>query len=248
MTDEIQLHEVVKEKPLLHSARLIHRTHDAERLIAFCARVSNPAGQDNENIAGLLRYCARHGHFSIFEMASLCVEIYTTRMISAQICRHRSFHIQEFSQRYADVAAIGLGSAEGFHSQGLGLPPADADMPELRRQDTKNRQNSINDLPEPLQQSFTWEMAQHFAKGEQLYHRMLQEGVAKECARAVLPMHSPTKMYVHATLRDWAFYLKLRLGNGTQREHQYVARSVADIYEKEFPTIYEALILKDPES
>ena len=233
----------MRETPLLHSARLIHCTPDAEQLIAYCARVSNPANQENENIAGLLRYCARKGHYSIFEMASMCVEIFTTRAISAQICRHRSFHIQEFSQRYADVAALNMNSGTGFHGQGLGLPPADEDMPELRRQDDKNRQNSIDDLPLEVTEAFRWEISKHFAHGEQLYHRMLEAGIAKECARSVLPMHSPSKLYVHATLRDWAFYLRLRLGNGTQKEHQYVARGIADIFEAQFPTLYEALIL-----
>jgi thymidylate synthase (FAD) len=232
------------EKPLLHSARLIHCTPDAEQLIAYCARVSNPKNQDSENITGLLRYCAKHGHYSIFEMASLCVEIYTTRAISAQICRHRSFHIQEFSQRYADVAAIGLMSGTGFHGQGLGLPPMDEDMPELRRQDEKNRQNSIDDLPTDVTDAFTWEISKHFAHGEQLYHRMLEAGIAKECARSVLPMHTPSKLYVHATLRDWAFYLKLRLGNGTQKEHQYVAQGIAAIYRQQFPAIFAALVDK----
>lgn len=211
----------------LHSCRLIHRTENAEKLIAYCARVSNPPNQDSDNIAGLLRYCARAKHWSIFEMASMCVEVFTTRAISPQILRHgKGFSFQEFSQRYASV----------------GLLPELRDLPELRNQDTKNRQNSTDDVLPELVQSYQWQMQRHFQEGNELYQRMLNDGIAKECARNVLPLHSPTRLYMHGTLRSWATYLQTRSGNGTQKEHMLIARSAADIFCEEFPVIYEALL------
>ena len=214
----------------VHSCRLVHRTADAEKLIAFCARVSNPPNQNSDNIAGLLRFCARQEHWSIFEMASMCVEVFTTRAISPQILRHgKGFSFQEFSQRYASIALLPDLLGEG-------------DMPELRRQDPKNRQNSIDDLDDQKTSHFTWEMQRHFNDAHQLYLRMLEAGIAKECARNVLPLHTPTRLYMHGTLRSWATFLRTRLGNGTQLEHQLIARSAADIFEQEFPTIYEALL------
>lgn len=217
----------------MHSARLIHRTDQAEKVIAYCARVSNPVNQESESIAGLLKFCAKEGHWSIFEMASMCVEVFTTRAISPQILRHgKGFSFQEFSQRYADVRA---------------LPhPTTEDLPELRRQDTTNRQHSIDDLPQELVQNYHWQMARLLSDSDQLYHQMLNDGIAKECARNILPLCTPTKLYMHGTLRSWVTFLRLRTGNGTQKEHQYIARSIADIFESEFPIIYEAL-LSDPE-
>lgn len=214
----------------LHSAKLVHCTDDAEKLVAYCARVSNPANQDNDNIAGLLRHCAKHGHWSIFEMASMCVEIYTTRAISPQILRHgKGFSFQEFSQRYASVELL----------------PELNELPELRRQDTKNRQNSIDDLPTYLVDSFNFQVAQLMAESDQLYHRMLAAGVAKECARNVLTLGgAPTKLYMHGTLRSWIHYIALRSGNGTQKEHRLIAESIGDIFEKQFPIIYEATLIK----
>lgn len=213
----------------MHSARLIHRTDQAEQVIAYCARVSNPANQDSENIAGLLKFCAKEGHWSIFEMASMCVEVFTTRAISPQILRHgKGFSFQEFSQRYADVRALPCASPE--------------DLPELRRQDATNRQHSIDDLPQELVQKYHWQMARLLSDSDQLYHQMLNDGIAKECARNILPLCTPTKLYMHGTLRSWVTFLRLRTGNGTQKEHQYIARSIADIFESEFPIIYEALL------
>ena len=213
---------------MLHSATLIHRTEDAEKLIAYCARVSNPPNQNSDNIAGLLRYCAKHGHWSIFEMASMCVEIYTTRAIAPQILRHgKAFSFQEFSQRYAPVDLL----------------PEVTELPELRRQDRANRQNSIDDLPTDVVQQFEFQMQRHLAESAQLYHRMLQAGVAKECARNILPLHTPTRLLMHGNLRSWVHFLKLRTGNGTQKEHQYIAREIAEIFEKEFPIVYEACFL-----
>ena len=216
------------DQPLLHSAKLIHRTENAEQLIAYCARVSNPPNQNSENIEGLLRYCAKHGHWSVFEMASMCVEIYTTRAISPQILRHgKGFSFQEFSQRYSSV----------------GLLPELDSLPELRRQDTKNRQNSIDDLDPKLTREFEWQMQRQFHDANQLYQRMLDSGVAKECARNVLPLHTQTRLLMHGNLRSWLHYLKLRNGNGTQKEHSYIAREITKIFSEEFPLLYEALLI-----
>lgn len=214
-------------KPKLHTASLVHRTEGAEQLIAYCARVSNPANQDSDNIAGLLRYCAKHGHWSIFEMATMCVEIFTTRAIAPQILRHgKGFSFQEFSQRYASVDL---------------LPEAN-ELPELRRQDSKNRQNSVDDLDPAITEDFNFQMQRHFHEGFCLYHRMLDRGVAKECARNVLPLHAPTKLYMHGNLRSWVHFIALRSGNGTQLEHSKIARQCGTIFEKEFPIIYEACL------
>ena len=217
-------------EPTLHTAQLVHRTEGAEQLIAYCARVSNPANQDSENIAGLLRYCAKHGHWSVFEMATMCVEIFTTRAIAPQILRHgKGFSFQEFSQRYAPVDLL----------------PDTAELPELRRQDCKNRQNSINDMDPELVETFNFQMQRHFHEGFSLYHRMLEAGVAKECARNVLPLHVPTKLYMHGNLRSWVHFIALRSGNGTQTEHQKIARQCGDIFEKQFPVIYEACLTSE---
>lgn len=217
-------------KTLLHSAKLIHRTENAEQLIAYCARVSNPPNQNNENIEGLLRYCAKHGHWSVFEMASMCIEIYTTRAISPQILRHgKGFSFQEFSQRYSSVNL---------------LPELD-ELPELRRQDTKNRQNSIDDLDPSLTREFEWQMQRHIHNGNQLYQRMLDSGIAKECARNVLPLHTQTRLLMHGNLRSWVHYLTLRNGNGTQKEHSYIAREITAIFQEEFPLLYDALLSEE---
>lgn len=214
----------------LHSARLIHRTDDAEKLIAYCARVSNPKNQDSDNIAGLLRYCAKHGHWSVFEMATMCVEITTTRAIAPQILRHgKGFSFQEFSQRYASVDALGVLD----------------ELPQLRRQDVKNRQNSIDDLDSDLVERFGFQMERHFHEAHNLYLRMLEEGVAKECARNVLPLHTKSKLFMHGNLRSWVHFIALRSGNGTQLEHQQIAKQCGDIFAEEFPTIYEACLTSE---
>ena len=183
----------------LQKVKLIWITPDAEKLMAYCARVSS-SNQENPNIKGLLKYCIREGHWSIFEMCNMCVEINTTRAISAQILRHRSFSYQEFSQRYASVEQ-------------------DLEIPLLRRQDLKNRQNSINDLDKELINKIQDDIIIHFKKTKDLYKKILDLGVAKECARMILPMNSPTKLYMNGNIRSWIHYLKVRCGNGTQLEH-----------------------------
>ena len=199
------------------SAKLIWITPNAEKHIAYCARVSS-SNQDNPNIERLLNYCIKNAHWSIFEMASMCIEINTTRAISAQILRHRSFHFQEFSQRYAKVEQ-------------------DIEIPELRRQDNKNRQNSINDLDDKLIEELQKDIMEHFKKTKDLYKKILDKSVAKECARMILPMNSPTRIYMNGTIRDWIHYLRLRCGNGTQKEHVNIGLQIKEIFIKEFPVI-----------
>ena len=205
--------------------KLISVTPDAEKHMAYCARVSNPANQENEKFSGLLKYCIQHQHWSIFEQATMTVEINTTRGIAAQILRHRSFTYQEFSQRYADTNLLNKT-----------IP-----LPELRRQDTKNRQNSIDDIPAYLSLSLTEEIRVHFEKGLKLYNRLLEAGVAKECARFVLPLATPTRIYMTGSCRSWIHYINLRSGHGTQKEHMEIATQCRDIFCEQFPTVAEAL-------
>lgn len=208
------------------NTRLIWITPEAEKTIGYCARVSNPANQDSENVARLLTYCIRHGHWSVFEMASMCVEINTTRDISRQILRHRSFSFQEFSQRYAAVDALGDGPA----------------LREARLQDPKNRQNSIETDDPWLQER--WEDRQQSVWGNAIaqYKWALENGIAKEQARALLPEGlTPTRMYMSGTLRSWLHYVDLRDGNGTQKEHALIAAEIGDILRREVPTIMEAM-------
>jgi thymidylate synthase (FAD) len=207
------------------SVKLINITPDAEKNIAYCARVSNPNNQDSENISGLLGYCIKHKHWSIFEMASLCLELNTTRGLAAQILRHRSFNFQEFSQRYADTTCL---SEE--------IP-----MFELRRQDTKNRQNSINDVSDEIKCKWRVKIREHFAKGKAIYDGMIADGVAKECARFVLPLATPTRLYMNGTIRSWITYIALREKNGTQKEHMDIAKECKKIFCEQFPIISEAL-------
>ena len=206
------------------SVSLVHHTPDGDNLIAYMARVSNPSNQNNKDTAPkLIKYLIKHGHWSPLEMVSMCVQIKTTRSISAQIIRHRSFSFQEFSQRYAEVTEI---------------PP----VPELRRQDLKNRQNSIPfDTVETKE--FSIMIEQYYQQGIFLYNSMLQAGVAKECARDVLPLASPTTLYMHGSARSWFHYLQLRLGNGTQAEHREVAEGCLSCFSQCFPTL--GLILKE---
>jgi thymidylate synthase (FAD) len=205
-----------------HSVQLVHATPDAESLVAYMARVSNPDNQDNPESERLIRYLIKHKHWSPFEMVNMCVQIETTRSVAAQILRHRSFSFQEFSQRYAQVAEPSM-------------------IPQLRRQDTKNRQNSIDDLDPYTVKDFTIKINSLFELSESLYKEMLQAGVAKECARDVLPLSTPTKLYMNGTLRSWLHYCDLRCANGTQYEHKLIADQVKDIIEQEFPTIYAAM-------
>lgn len=208
-----------------NSAELVWITPGAENVISYCARVSNPKNQENaETATNLLRYCIKNKHWSIFEMGNMCVEINTTRAISAQILRHRSFSFQEFSSRYQDVGVLG-----------------NSVMPHLRRQDQKNRQNSIDDLNSEVTQRLYRRIGTLFEDAEHLYKEMLSEGVAKECARSVLPLATPTRLYVNGTIRSWITYIALREGHGTQMEHVKIAKDVKSIFCEQLPTIAEAL-------
>jgi len=209
----------------MNHASLISVTPDAEKHIAYCARVSNPNNQDNENYTKLLAYCIKHRHWSIFEQAFMTLEIETTRGLAAQVLRHRSFTFQEFSQRYAST----------------NLLSSNIELPELRRQDTKNRQNSIDDLDSEMVEKFNRQMVTLFSSASNLYNQMLEAGVAKECARFVLPLATPTKMYMSGSLRSWIHYIELRSSNGTQKEHMDIALSCKEIFKEQFPVISEAL-------
>ena len=208
---------------MTHSAKLIWVTPNAEEIITYCARVSNPSNQNNyETAPRLLQYCVKHRHWSVFETVNMCVEINTTRAIAAQILRHRSFSFQEFSQRYAEVM----------------IP---AEIPQFRRQDTTNRQNSIDDLNEFTQQEFQIRTQDLFDQSLALYNEMLAAGVAKECARDVLPLSTPTKLYMNGSLRSWLHYTALRCANGTQLEHQTIANGVKQLLLEQFPYVSEAM-------
>ena len=204
---------------------LVSVSPDAEKHMAYCARVSNPNNQDNENYAGLLRYCIKHQHWSIFEQAFMTLEINTTRGLAAQILRHRSFTFQEFSQRYADT----------------NLLDTNIPLPELRRQDTKNRQNSIDDVPEKQSKMLLGRIQNYFNEGLDLYNELLREGIAKECARFVLPLATPTRIYMSGSVRSWVHYIDLRSGHGTQKEHMDIANACKSIFTEQFPTVSEAL-------
>jgi len=207
------------------TVKLISVTPDAEKTMAFIARVSNPANQDNENYSKLLAYCIKHNHWSVFEQSSMTLEIETNRGIAAQILRHRSFTYQEFSQRYADTNLI----------------TENIPIPELRKQDTKNRQNSTDDLGDYVKLKFQSEIAELFAHSNNLYKRMLEAGVAKECARFVLPLATPTRIYMTGTCRSWVHYINLRSANGTQKEHMDIALECKKVFTEQFPTVAEAL-------
>jgi len=200
-------------------------TPDAEQHMAYVARVSNPKNQDNDKFAGLLKYCIQHGHWSVFEQAFMTVEINTTRGLAAQILRHRSFTYQEFSQRYADSSMLAK----------------EIPLPALRRQDTKNRQNSIDDIDPLMQQDFEIKMQRHFVDGMKLYKEMLDAGIAKECARFVLPLATPTKLYMTGSVRSWIHYINLRSAHGTQKEHMEIAENCRTIFNEQFPIVAEAL-------
>jgi len=205
--------------------KLITVTPDAEKTMAYVARVSNPSNQDNENYAGLLRYCIKHNHWSVFEQSHMTLEIETSRGIAAQILRHRSFTFQEFSQRYADT----------------NLLTRDIPVPELRRQDDKNRQNSTDDLEGYLKIVLETEIQEHFIRANNLYKRLLEAGVAKECARFVLPLATQTKIYMTGSCRSWIHYIDLRSAHGTQKEHMQIAEACREVFKEQFPTVAEAL-------
>ena len=205
--------------------KFISVTPDAEKTMAYVARVSNPKNQDNEKFAGLLGYCIKHGHWSVFEQAHMTVEINTTRGLAAQILRHRSFTYQEFSQRSADSSLLGDS-----------IP-----LPELRLQDLKIRQNSTDDLDPLVVQDFNSKMQKHFVDGMHLYKDMLDACVAKECARFVLPLATPTRLYMTGACRSWIHYIELRSAHGTQKEHMNLVENVRSIFTEQFPTVAEAL-------
>jgi len=205
--------------------KLVSVTPDAEKHMAYVARVSNPKNQDNEKFSGLLKYCINHGHWSVFEQAHMTVEINTTRGLAAQILRHRSFTYQEFSQRYADSSLLDE------------IIP----VPELRRQDTKNRQNSTNDLDAKLRCDYEIGIKKHFEQAMWLYKDMLKNGVAKECARFVLPLATPTRLYMTGSVRSWVHYIELRSAHGTQKEHMDLVENIRSIFKEQFPTVSEAL-------
>ena len=205
--------------------KLVSITPDAEKTMAYIARVSNPSNQDNDNFSGLLKYCIKHQHWSVFEQSSMTLEIETTRAIAAQILRHRSFTFQEFSQRYADTNLIATK-----------IP-----LPALRKQDTKNRQNSTDDLDEFVKQDIEMTITAHFNHAEKLYKRMLEAGVAKECARMVLPLATPTRLYMTGSCRSWIHYINLRSAHGTQKEHMEIAEACREVFTEQFPSVSEAL-------
>jgi thymidylate synthase (FAD) len=199
---------------------------NAQEVISYIARVSNPNNQLNfDTAAGLLRYCIKHEHWSIFEQAYMTLEINTTRGIAAQILRHRSFTFQEFSQRYADT----------------NLLDDKIEIPDLRRQDTKNRQNSIDDIPLNLKNQYQNLIESHFERAQELYNQMINDGIAKECARFVLPLSTPTRIYMTGSCRSWIHYIKLRSANGTQLEHMNIAEECKNVFKEQFPTVAEAM-------
>ena len=202
----------------------VNITANPEQTMAYIARVSNPSNQDNENYAGLLRYCIKHQHWSVFEQSSMTLEIETTRGLAAQVLRHRSFTFQEFSQRYADSNLLG-----------------EIELPELRRQDTKNRQNSIDDLEPAVVEKLEKQMNTLFSSSLALYNQMLESGVAKECARFVLPLATPTRLYMTGSCRSWIHYIQLRSAHGTQKEHMDIANACKHLFVEKYPTVAEAL-------
>ena len=204
--------------------KLVTVTPDAEKQMGYIARVSNPQNQSNPAVAGLLGYCIKHGHWSVFEQAHMTVEIETTRGIAAQILRHRSFTFQEFSQRYANTNLLG-----------------EIPVPDLRSQDLKNRQNSNDDIPEEQTKRLQDQIARYFAEGIDLYNELIREGVAKECARFVLPLATPTRIYMTGSVRSWIHYIDLRSAHGTQKEHMDIVEEIRGIFKQQFPVCTNAL-------
>lgn len=207
----------------MHTIEYIHSTTDGDNLVAYMARVSNPANQDNKDTAPrLINYLIKHKHWSPFEMVSMCIKINTTRSIAAQILRHRSFSFQEFSQRYAPVTS-------------------DPVVQDLRLQDHSNRQNSIDSMNEYDKQQFQLQLKQHYEQSHWLYNQLLTAGVAKECARDVLPLSTPTVLYMHGNLRSWLTYADLRSANGTQLEHKLIADQVKELIAVHFPQCFAGM-------
>ena len=208
----------------MNSVKLVTVTPEAEKTMGYVARVSNPNNQENPKVAGLLKYCINHQHWSVFEQAHMTLEIETTRAIAAQILRHRSFTFQEFSQRYAQSNELGK-----------------IELPDLRKQDLKNRQNSTDDLDPFVRQKLEAQMITLFSSAQALYNQMIEEGVAKECARMVLPLCTPTRIYMTGSCRSWIHYIELRSAHGTQKEHMDIAEACRKVFTKQFPSVSEAL-------
>ena len=206
------------------NVKLITVTPEAEKQMGYVARVSNPNNQDNPNVSGLLGYCIKHQHWSVFEQAHMTLEIETTRGIAAQILRHRSFTYQEFSQRYANTNMLGR-----------------IEIPELRSQDSKNRQNSIDDIPQAQKARLQGQIERYFSEGIDLYNELIREGGAKECARFVLPLATPTRIYMTGSVRSWIHYIELRSAHGTQKEHMDIAEECRKIFIECFPVVSTAM-------
>ena len=206
------------------NVKLITVTPNAEETMGYVARVSNPNNQDNPKVAGLLGYCIKHQHWSVFEQAHMTLEIETTRGIAAQILRHRSFTYQEFSQRYANTNMLGK-----------------IDVPDLRSQDHKNIQNSIDDIPQDQKARLQGQIQRYFSEGIDLYNELIREGIAKECARFVLPLATPTRIYMTGSVRSWIHYIDLRSAHGTQKEHMDIAEACRQIFIEQFPIVSTAL-------
>jgi thymidylate synthase (FAD) len=206
------------------NVKLISVTPDAEKTMGYIARVSNPNNQTNPVVDGLLGYCIKHGHWSVFEQAHMTLEIETTRGLAAQILRHRSFTFQEFSQRYANANLLD-----------------NIEVPDLRSQDSKNRQNSIDDIPQDKKETLQKKISDHFSAAMSLYDELIKEGVAKECARFVLPLSTPTRIYMTGSVRSWIHYIDLRSAHGTQKEHMDLVKEVRGIFKQQFPICSKAL-------
>tara|TARA_Y100001968_G_scaffold203269_1_gene186593 strand:+ start:531 stop:1163 length:633 start_codon:yes stop_codon:yes gene_type:complete len=208
----------------MSNVQLLSLTPEAEKTMAYIARVSNPKNQDNEDFSRLLSYCIKNEHWSVFEQSFMTLQIETNRGIAAQILRHRSFTFQEFSQRYADSSQLG-----------------EIPVPELRRQDLKNRQNSISDLSSDIKNKFSKKISEHFLNASKIYEEMLDEGIAKECARFILPLATPTRIYMTGSCRSWIHYINLRSAHGTQEEHKLIALQCRSIFKDNFPIVAKAL-------
>ena len=207
----------------MHSTEYVHSTPDGDNLVAYMARVSNPSNQHNKDTAPkLIKYLIKHKHWSPFEMVSMCLKVETTRSVAAQILRHRSFSFQEFSQRYAEVVDFPF-------------------VQDLRLQDTTNRQNSFDGLNEHDKQHFQLQLQQHYDSSMWLYNQMIEAGVAKECARDVLPLSTKTTLYMRGNLRSWIHYVDLRASNGTQKEHMSIAESAKEQIALYFPQCYAGM-------
>jgi thymidylate synthase (FAD) len=215
----------------IHSAQLVHITPEAEKIIAYCARVSSP-NQDNPSVENLLEYCFKKGHWSIFEMANMCVEIVTTRRISPQILRHRSFSFQQFSERY---------SSPNTHPNLPNLVESSSQI-DFRMQDYKNRQNSLPCTLSESQQALLYSRLADLAKhSEALYDDLISAGIAKEVAASVLPEFQPTRLYMNGNIRSFIHYVQVRTKDDTQLEHRLIAQSVKNILLENVPSLTSLL-------